>query len=297
MSDIKTPKNHTILVPVDFSLTSKNAMEYAVELAKLFGNKILLLNVLTSGMTSFFMSDEQKALLKEGVQVKLDEFKKKILEQWPEAVVEYRIEEGGRPYKVINRVAKESNTDTIVMGTNGANGVEQFLGSTTSRTISSADVPVVAVKEHRANHTFDNIVLPIDLTKSSKQKLTWAMRFASKYDSTVHVIMEVEQDEFIKNKADANLAYIERVLKQNNVNFVTKILDDRRYPDHLGMDTIQYADEIDADLIMIMTHSERDFSQLFLGSYAKQVVNSSQSTPVMTVNPKKTFTYEGLNLT
>jgi nucleotide-binding universal stress UspA family protein len=297
MSNIETPKDHTILIPVDFSETSHRAVTYAVELAKLFNNKIVLLNVISGGISMMFMSDEQKETLKTGINVKLEEFKQEILNLWPEARVEFRVEEG-RPYKVINRVAEETGTDTIVMGTNGANGVEQFMGSTTSRVLSSSHVPVVAVKDHRPNHSFDNIVVPIDLTKSSKQKLWWAIRFAQNYGSMIHVIMEVEKDKYIKNKADANKAYVERVLKQNNVEYKLSILDDRKYPDNIGMDTIQYADEINADLIMIMTHDEsHDIGQMFLGSYASQIVNSSQKTPVMTINPKRTFTQEGLNLT
>ena len=61
------------------------------------------------------------------------------------------------------------------------------------------------------------------------------------------------------------------------------------YPDHLGKDTIKYAEEINADLIMIMTKSETGkLADLFVGSYAEQIVNSSQKTPVMCINPKPT---------
>lgn len=297
MTDLKTPKDHTILIPVDFSETSKRAVSYAVELAKLFDNKITLLHVISGGISMMFMSDGQKETLRAGIDVKLEEFKQDILKLWPNARVTTRVEEG-KPYKAINRVAEESDADTIVMGTNGANGVEQFMGSTTSRVLSSSHVPVVAVKDHRPNHSFDNIVVPIDLTKSSKQKLWWAIRLAQNYGSTIHVIMEVERDKFVKAKADANKTYVERVLKQNNVEYKLSILDDRKYPDNIGMDTIQYAEEINADLIMIMTHDEStDIGQMFLGSYASQIVNSSQKTPVMTINPKRTFTYDGLGLT
>ena len=47
----------------------------------------------------------------------------------------------------------------------------------------------------------------------------------------------------------------------------------------------------DADLIIIMTKSETGkLSELFVGSYAEQIVNSSQKTPVMCINPKSTGT-------
>ncbi|MBR9859536.1 universal stress protein [bacterium] len=170
--------------------------------------------------------------------------------------------------------------------------MDVFVGSTTSRVIQSSKVPVIAVKEKRMPK-FDSIVLPIDLTKASKQKVKWARKFAQKYNSTVHIIMEVEEDEFLKNKVNANLKVVENYLEEHGVKYVSKLLDDRKYPDHIGKDTIQYAEEINADLIMIMTQQELKMSDLFMGSYAQQVVNSSQRTPVMAINPKKTTSFEG----
>jgi nucleotide-binding universal stress UspA family protein len=226
--------------------------------------------------------------LRDKIKHKLEDIKVELLEKWPNARVNTRVEEG-KPYKVINRVAEESNCDSIVMGTNGANGIEQFTGSTTSRVIRISTRPVIAVKEKRTDPKFDNIVLPIDLTKTSRQKIDWAVKLGQKYNSTIHVIMEMGNDEFIERKIRANLIQAEGIFNQHGVKFVTKLLDDREYPDHLGKDTIKYADEINADLIMIMTHAENaKIADLFVGSYAEQVVNSAQKTPVMCINPKPT---------
>ena len=295
MTDIKTPKDHITLVPIDFSESSKNAMIYAVEMAKIFDDEITLLNVISNGMKSLFMNDSQKDLLREGINVRLNQYKADILAKWPAAKVNTRIEEG-KPYKAITKVAEAINCDTIVMGTNGANGIEQFMGSTTSRVINVAPCPVIAVKDDHGKVTFDNIVLPIDLTKSSKQKVDWAIRIARRFNSTVHIIMELDEDEFIKHKIEGNLRQVENAMKDNNIKYVSKLLDDRKYPDNIGMDTIQYADEVEADLIIIMTQSEGGFAELFVGSYAEQVVNSSQKTPVMCINPKQTYSYVGLEL-
>jgi nucleotide-binding universal stress UspA family protein len=295
MTDIKTPEDHIILVPVDFSESSTNALTYAVEMAKLFENEITLVNAVSKGMKSLFINDTQKELLKEGINLRLNKYKEDILAGWPNGKVNIVIEEG-KPYKVIAKIAEEQKCDTIIMGTNGANGIDQFVGSTTSRVISVANCPVIAVKMKSDKPTFNNIVLPIDLTKSSKQKVNWAIKLALKYNSTVHIIMEVDNDEFIKHKIELNLKQVEQAMRDNNVKFITKMLDDRKYPDNLGMDTIKYADEVGADLIMIMTQAEGGLKELFVGSYAQQIVNSGQKTPVMCINPIKTYSYVGLEL-
>ncbi len=289
MTDIKTAKDNTIIVPMDFSDSSINAVYYAVEMANLFDSEILLLHILSnSRLSGLFSNESQIALLKDNVRKRLEEYKKDIQDKWPNVNVDTRVEEG-RPYKIINAVAKDAKTDTIVMGFNGLNGVEQFTGSTTTRVLKSSNIPVVVVKDKRVNPKFDNIVLPIDLTKTSKQKIDWAVKLGKQYNSTIHIIMEVEKDEFIKNKAKANLKQAEGIFEEYGVKYVSKLLDDMEYPDHLGGDAVKYAEEINADLIMIMTKSETArLSDLFVGSFAEQVVKSSQKTPVMCINPKPT---------
>lgn len=73
---------------------------------------------------------------------KLEETKDEILAKWPAMRVNTMVAEG-KPYKVINRVATENKTDTIVMGTNGVNGMETFTGSTTSRVLKSSKYPLL----------------------------------------------------------------------------------------------------------------------------------------------------------
>ena len=289
MTDIKTPKDHFILVPMDFSDASLNAVYHAVEMANLFDNELTLLHVVSKGkLAGLFMNDSEVALLRDRVRTKLEEVKADILQKWPNMRVSTRVEEG-KPFKEINKVAESGNCDTIVMGTNGASGMEQFTGSTTTRVLKSSSIPVIAVKDRQENPKFDSIVLPIDLTKTSRQKIDWAVKLGKLYDSTIHIIMELEKDELISKKVKANLVNAEGIFKKHGVKFESHLLDDRKYPDNLGQDTIQFAEEIDADLIMIMTKSESaNLTDLFVGSYAEQIVNSSQKTPVMCINPKPT---------
>lgn len=278
-----------ILVPMDFSDSSLNAVYYAVEMANLFDDEIALLHVISnSALKSLFTNDTEIALLRDKVRDQLEKVKSELLEKWPNMRVRTMVEEG-KPFKVINRVAEENKVDTIVMGTNGANGMEQFTGSTTTRVIKSSELPVIAVKEKQTNPKFDKIVIPIDLTKTSRQKIDWAVKLGVKYDSTIHIIMELDKDELAMKKIKANLVQAEGIFTKHGVKFVSRLLDDRKYPDNLGKDTIQYAEEINADLMMIMTKSETTkISELFVGSYAEQIVNSSSKTPVMCINPKPT---------
>ena len=126
MLDIKTPQDHIILVPMDFSDSSINAVYYAVEVANFFDSEITLLHVLSkSTLSGLFSSESEIVILRDKVRKKLEDFKSEILKKWPNLKVNTLLSEG-KPFKVINKVAMDNKCDTIVMGTNGANGIEQF---------------------------------------------------------------------------------------------------------------------------------------------------------------------------
>lgn len=294
MTDLITPKDHKIVIPVDFSESSYHAMEYAIHMAKVLEDEIVLVYVMNENrFASILTGSDTKKLIKQGIENKLSEYKEDILNLWPEAKVEIRFLEG-KPYREIERITEEDLVDLVVMGTNGETGIERFVGSTTRRVMSSAHVPVITVKEKVEVPKFDTIVLPLDLTKSSKQKVAWAMRLAKKFDSTIHVICEVKKDEFLRNKIENNLNQVMGVLKENGIKNVCKLLDDLEYPEHLGKDTIKYSYHVDADLIIIMTQQESSgLSQIFIGNYAEQIANSADKTPVMSINPRKTTLTEG----
>lgn len=287
----ETKKNNTILVPTDFSEVAENALTHAIMIAKKYGNEIMLLHIIeSSGISSIFGS---KNSIKDGLigQMLMDKINQHAADISKEHGVKVTtaIREG-KIYATVLDVAGEIDCDSIVMGTNGADGLRQIIGSNSSRVIAQSEVPVVVVKEKPATPDgYKNIVLPIDLTTESKQKVWWAIHLAKKFNSQIHIIIEEEHDEFLKSKAAANAAAVETAFRKEGVSFQTMVLSDEKYPGNFADDTIQYAEEIDADLIMIMTQQEKDnFTEYILGSYAQQIVNRHSNVPVMCIVPRNT---------
>ncbi len=145
MTSIETPKDHIVLVPVDFSDLSKHALFHAAKMASLFNDQITLLHIIeTSGMFSF-LDKSNKELMHVGIHSKMDEIEVELKKQYASIVVNRLIKEG-RPHKVIVETADELNCDSIVIGSNGEAGLEKIVGSTASRVITGANVPVIVVK-------------------------------------------------------------------------------------------------------------------------------------------------------
>ncbi len=281
--------NNNILVPTDFSEVANNALGHALKIADVYNNEITLINIQDEGgIFGLFGNHDKMELVKEAVNTRMDKVIAEAKEKYPNVKINKRIEVG-KIYKVITEIAEEENYDSIVMGTNGASGLQQIIGSNASRVINYAKVPVVVVKEQPMGQAgYQNIVLPIDLSRESRQKVTWAIHLAKKFNSTIHVIYENTTNEEFKNRIFAAVNQTQDILEQNNANYIVRGLDQDKYPDSFAEDTLAYANEIQADLIMIMSQQEKGFSEFLLGSYAQQIVNHSGKVPVMCINSSDT---------
>ena len=140
------------LVPVDGSQSSWKALDTARSLAEKYDGRLLVITVMIPyGSGSFLqmsldqtLIDQNNAAMKKAGFATLDMAKDKLGSYAGD--VEY-LEETGNPAELILDACKEKGCDTIVIGSRGLSGVEEFLlGSVSSKVSQYAKVPVVVVK-------------------------------------------------------------------------------------------------------------------------------------------------------
>lgn len=142
----------TILVPVDFSDHSAEALKQAVELAKSFGAAIHLLHcypINVGGISPYglVLPDNFSLQLRTAAARKLSEWSEKAT---AEGVAVEEILTPMLPSETISSTAQERGADLIVMGTRGLTGLKHvMLGSVAERTIRIAPCPVLTVKAER----------------------------------------------------------------------------------------------------------------------------------------------------
>lgn len=139
-----------ILVPIDFSEFSKNALKYAIPFARQFGASVDLLYVVepaiypadfSFGQVGFPNVEEE--LRKRGTEELETLMKKEIGRRLP-ARFSVRT---GKPFYEINQYAKEEDVDLIIIATHGHSGVEHILfGSTAEKVVRKAPCPVLVVR-------------------------------------------------------------------------------------------------------------------------------------------------------
>lgn len=282
-----------ILIPFDFSETASLSLEHAVHMAQLHKAEITLLHVVesasfTSAFSHAFSSNYEKKVEGETTD-KLKDLAHKI--HLDSSVVTHIKTEVGRIYKRIITVAKDSDMDIIVMGTHGTSGYEKFsIGTNTSKVVSEAPCPVISVQTHAKKIGFKKIVIPIDDSTTSRQKVNYALEMARRYGAHVYILGLLNMsNEELKRKFKIKVEQVEEWLGKHevisSVHYATG--------DNLAKMTMAFAEENDADLLIIMTEQEPLITGFFMGQWATQVVNQSQ-IPVMAVHPDRT---DGSHLT
>lgn len=277
--------NNLILVPTDFSEVANNAVNHAIAVAKAYKNGITLINIIDEGFLGGLFSSNQTELVKEAVESRLNKMAADI--RTTHGLEVYTRIGSGRVYKVISEIANTENYDSIIMGSHGASGLEQVIGSNASRTIQYAEVPVVVVKNQPIREGYKKIVMPIDLSIESRQKVDWSKHLAKQFGSEVHIVYSGSSDEFTQNRINATIKHVEHDLTSENIRFVTSEVE-AKVLENFSTEVLTYADNVKADLILVMTHTEKGIADLVIGTLTQQLVNRSENIPVMCIHPTDT---------
>ncbi len=275
-----------ILIPYDFSETADLSLEHAVNMARLHKAEIVLLHVVesasfTSAIATAFSKGYEKDVEGETTK-KLEELAKKI--HIDSSVSVSARTEVGRIYKKIVAVTRDLDIDIIVMGTHGSSGYEKFsVGTNTSKVISESECPVISVQTHAKKVGFKRIVLPIDESPESRQKVNYVVELASVYGSHVHVLGLMNfKNEDRRRIFKIKCEQVEEWLKKHNISAEVHYTTG----ENLAKMTMEHSKEADADLVVIMTEQQFLLTGFLMGNWATQVVNRSD-IPIMTVHPQE----------
>ena len=281
---------YSILVPIGFSKQSMIALEQAERLATLTNGEITLLSVIeTSGMLSrlFGEDDERFTDLKLELQERLDQLASEVSARIGLKV--NAMASKGKVSQKIIEVAELINAKLIVMGTNGAPSEfsKKVIGSNAFRVVTHSSCPVITIKGKDHFKGCRNIILPLDLEKETKEKVSHALTLARLWGSTVKVVsISKNKDDETRAKLKANLNQVHKFLVDGGVTAEAELI--KAEGRSLAQSILDYSKDNAGDLIMIMTQQESDFTNHFIGSSAQSIIYNTD-TPVMSVRPVVTI--------
>jgi nucleotide-binding universal stress UspA family protein len=197
----------TLLVPLDFSPSSKRALAYAVDLTGRTGAALHLAyveetaeNVLSEGerppVPSYKLREQFEARAREALEphdLSAEDDRLAFHTNRSEAVAPSLIQ-----------TAKSTDADLIVMGTHGRRGVQRAIyGSVAEEVLRAAPTPVLTTRQREqqdppqvSDPSVERIVVPVDFSDLSRSALRYAAQFAPVYDVPMRLVHAVEEPTF-----------------------------------------------------------------------------------------------------
>lgn len=259
----------TILVPWDFTPVTGYASEHAVKTASITGDDITLLHIVKKGADT----SEAETRIKQDAEEIHKKFNIK-----PNVLVK-----PGSIFSTIGEVSRDIPTSMVIMGTHGIKGMQKLTGSWALKVIVSSKVPFIVIQEPPVSHVYDKVVFPLDFKKENKEKLRWVGFLSHFFKSKIYIIRPKYTDRAFKRGLNSNIVFAKKYLEGNDIDYDITIADG---DGDFGSQTIEFAQKIEADLMLIMTTKSITFTDYILGANEQYIIANSAKIPVMTINPR-----------
>ncbi len=276
-----------IVIPIDFSDTSMLAIKHGAFLAQYCRGEVYLVHIITRQWEKYNAFEPTITL--ENIDKASATVQKKLEEIAGDIRKEYGVEvtcvvNSGNPTREVVNLAKEIKAGMIVMGTHGYSAWDDLIiGSNALKVITKSPCPVMAMSSHAGHLGYNRIVMPIDTSGHTRQKVVPVLELAKIFSSHVHIVgvlSEKEPNE--KGSLKMMLHQVAVAAKDAGVPHSTELIENVK---NKAIATVKYAQKVDGDLIAIMTDQDVE-SGFFLGPYALQVVHHAR-VPVISFKPEE----------
>jgi nucleotide-binding universal stress UspA family protein len=278
-----------ILVPVDFSGVSLNALDTAIELSFSQGAELTLIHVIENNNYAMVPPDAggfSFSVLSNLFKSADDELKmlaSKIKSE--HSIVVKRVVETGNPADEICRCALENKSNLIVMGTHGASGLREILiGSNAYRVVKNTVCPVMTIPRTNSWREFRKILFPIRLIPNALDKYDVVRPIIHKNGSSVLIVgMTKESDVSSMIEMRALTDYVKATMEEDNIICGCEV----HYTENVAKHVLKISNIEKPDLIVITATLEESNREFFSGTYTQDIVNHS-NFPVLSIRPDVT---------
>ena len=261
-----------IVVATDFSNCASNAMEYAVELAKVLKLEICAIHAIhkTEGLDNniyraIFIEDYYKN-------------KREALATWANSFIDkdgYKdiplttLCEVGSVSDVLIKYIDSNPVELLVMGTNGATGIKELFGSNTSDMVSKTRIPTLVLPIETRFRPNPVITLATDFTDAlSADDVTALNELIRAFNSEkLQVLNVLEAPEWKTNEAGENT--LKGLITNTTLEF--KYITE----DSAKEGIMNFVQGNNTDILCLVRHHQNFIYRIFNRSTVNQVMNKS----------------------
>lgn len=252
----------TILVPVDFSSSSLNAANYALNLANSINAELVLLHVFYLPALYPETIDEtgrEEQQIKE-IEARLEELKQALLHKSTDNLSIKTAVRSGDVVSEIKKYATEIKAYLIVMGSGDKNSLERFLwGSNTLSVMKRLRVPVMIIPPGVRFTKIRKIAFACDLEKGEENlPLNEIKRIAGLFSAEFHIIyIGKESNRVLSEHAIDELKILRSELKE------LKPIFNYAYGKEVAGEIQEFTEKLNFDLLIIVPRSYSLIKELF----------------------------------
>ena len=284
--------NHStgvILVPIDFTAVTANALTVAIRLAQLLKLSVHLVHVLepeltSSGLPGRVASDNVPAsLIQEGTE-RLQALAMQTVQQHQVACsASHRV---GEPVEEIAFIGRETNTRLIVMGVRpGSNLLAHRQNTIAYQLVKTADSPVLTIPADRVWPSFRRILFPVRPVPGALDKYEFSRSFIRDSQAELTVLALFNPDEIIsRQQLNDEIALLDEKLAQDGIRYQTLF----QATELAAEAVLGKATALDADLLIITAALNTTSTNFFVGPFTRQVIYNAH-LPVLAIRPESTL--------
>lgn len=266
---METTTKKIIMVPWDFSEKAEFALEHAIKLSKHLNTEVELIHIVKKDKE---VEDATKKL-----NQTIEETQKKF------GVKPLPLVKVGTIFTTISEIATVMHAEMVIMGTHGMKGMQKLVGSWALKVITGSKVPFIVVQAPPSDRGFAHIVFPLDFRKENKEKINWIYYIARLYNSKFHIIKAKSSDKKFVKGIHSNLMFTKKFLDNNQIPYEIITAEGKK---DFTTETIEYAHQIDADMILIMTTKDINLADYVMGAHEQMIISNKYQIPVMCINPR-----------
>lgn len=266
-----------IIVPVDFSTHSENALKTAAFLAKNTDIEIIVVHMLE--LSDITINQSEDASQKEFIfHLKFAEkrFAEFLEKEYLSGIKVTPIVKHYKVFSELNEITKEVNADLVVIASKGASGLEEiFIGSNTQKVVRYANAPVLVIKEEPILSKITKAVFACNFSKEDVAYYLKVKMIFEKLGCDLQLIYVNTPTTSFKNTFEISekiIAFFEEVGESPAKIKEVQVIAD--YSVEQGV--LSYADKSKSDLIVVATHGRKGISRFLEGSISEDIVNHSE---------------------
>jgi nucleotide-binding universal stress UspA family protein len=303
-------KIKTVLVPMDFSAASMQALDYAVPIAEQFNSSIHLLYVQERDQEFLPAAGASHILLEcAATRTQLRRQLAGIQSGRPFCFhADNSHIRSGRAYRKTCQLAREIDADLIVVASRGQTGLPRvLLGSTAEQIVRHAPCPVLVARQQKqkrrstasksvrrdSQFSIRRIMVPVDFSDCAIKAVKYAASFAKQCGAQVHVFHAVFPHDYLlldRSVCDPSVLREAELTSARKHMEVISRLDCLRgivceNAVRTGYPVREICRELDnskIDLVITSTHGQTGPKRVLVGSVAEHIVRYAQC-PVLVI--------------